>query len=168
MGYTLFANYISESIDIKGHDDDISEKQRIEKQRIKNIFDNRLIIIDEVHNIKTTKTRDTKDPKPADLLAKVARNTDNMRLLLLSATPMYNSHEEIIWLCNLMNINDKRKTIKVSDVFGKDGKFNPNGGKELLRKKLNGYVSYIRGENPYTFPYRIYPEKDENIKIKDN
>ena len=164
MGYTLFANYISESIDIKGHDDDISEKQRIEKQRIKNIFDNRLIIIDEVHNIKTIKTRDTKDPKPADLLAKVARNTDNMRLLLLSATPMYNSHEEIIWLCNLMNLNDKRKTIKVSDVFGKDGKFNPNGGKELLRKKLNGYVSYIRGENPYTFPYRIYPEKDENIK----
>ena len=161
MGYTLFANYISESIDIKGHDDD---KQRIEKQRIKNIFDNRLIIIDEVHNIKTTKTRDTKDPKPADLLAKVARNTDNMRLLLLSATPMYNSHEEIIWLCNLMNQNDKRKTIKVSDVFGKDGKFNPNGGKELLRKKLNGYISYIRGENPYTFPYRIYPEKDDDIE----
>ena len=161
MGYTLFANYISESIDIKGHDDD---KQRIEKQLIKNIFDNRLIIIDEVHNIKTTKTRDTKDPKPADLLAKVARNTDNMRLLLLSATPMYNSHEEIVWLCNLMNLNDKRKTIKVSDVFGKDGKFNPNGGKELLRKKLNGYVSYIRGENPYTFPYRIYPEKDDDIE----
>ena len=164
MGYTLFANYISDSIDIKGHDDDITQKQRIEKQRIKNIFDNRLIIIDEVHNIKTIKTRDTKDPKPADLLNKIARNTDNMRLLLLSATPMYNSHEEIIWLCNLMNLNDKRKTIKVSDVFDTDGKFKPDGGKELLRKKLNGYISYIRGENPYTFPYRIYPEKDENIE----
>ena len=22
---------------------------------------------------------------------------------------------------------------------------------------MTGYVSYIRGENPYTFPYRIYP-----------
>ena len=161
MGYTAFANFISESIDVKGHDDDEDEKLRIQKNRIKNLFDNRLIIIDEVHNIKTIKMRDN---KPADLLAKIARNTDNMRLLLLSATPMYNSHEEIIWLCNLMNINDKRKTIKVSDVFGKDGKFNPNGGKELLRKKLNGYVSYVRGENPYTFPYRIYPEIDENTK----
>ena len=122
MGYTLFANYISESIDIKGHDDDISEKQRIEKQRIKNIFDNRLIIIDEVHNIKTIKTRDTKDPKPADLLAKVARNTDNMRLLLLSATPMYNSHEEIIWITNLMNLNDNRPTVSITDVFDKKDK----------------------------------------------
>jgi hypothetical protein len=31
-------------------------------------------------------------------------------------------------------------------------------GRELLKRKLIGYVSYIRGENPYTFPYRIYPE----------
>ena len=67
-----------------------------------------------------------------------------------------------------MNLNDKRSTIEVSDVFDKDGNFKEEvkneggdllteGGKELLKRKLTGYVSYIRGENPYTFPYRIYP-----------
>ena len=32
------------------------------------------------------------------------------------------------------------------------------GGKDLLTEKANGYISYIRGENPYSFPYRIYPD----------
>ena len=162
MGYTQFANFINESIEIKG-DVDYSEedRERIKKQRIKNIFNSRLVIIDEVHNIRTTKIDGTR--KPADLLMEVARNTDSMKLLLLSATPMYNSYEEIIWLTNLMNLNDKRKAIKTSDIFGTDGKFIPDKGKELLSKKLNGYVSYVKGENPYTFPFRIYPEKDDSV-----
>jgi hypothetical protein len=162
MGYTQFANFINESIEIKG-DIDYSEedRERIKKQRIKNIFNSRLVIIDEVHNIRTTKIDGTR--KPADLLMEVARNTDSMKLLLLSATPMYNSYEEIIWLTNLMNLNDKRKAIKTSDIFGSDGKFIPGKGEELLRKKLNGYVSYVKGENPYTFPFRIYPEKDSSV-----
>ncbi len=162
MGYTQFANFINESIEIKG-DMDYSEedRERIKKQRIKNIFNSRLVIIDEVHNIRTTKIDGTR--KPADLLMEVARSTDSMKLLLLSATPMYNSYEEIIWLTNLMNLNDKRKAIKTSDIFGSDGKFIPGKGEDLLRKKLNGYISYVKGENPYTFPFRIYPEKDVSI-----
>ena len=28
--------------------------------------------------------------------------------------------------------------------------------KELLMKKARGYISYVRGDNPYTFPYRIF------------
>jgi hypothetical protein len=42
-------------------------------------------------------------------------------------------------------------------------KFIPGKGEELLRKKLNGYVSYVKGENPYTFPFRIYPAKDVSV-----
>jgi hypothetical protein len=44
-----------------------------------------------------------------------------MRFLLLSATPMYNSYKEIVWLLNLMNTNDKRGRIEVRDVFNKNG-----------------------------------------------
>ena len=29
--------------------------------------------------------------------------------------------------------------------------------KDTLIRKSIGYISYIRGENPYTFPYRIWP-----------
>ena len=32
-------------------------------------------------------------------------------------------------------------------------------GRDNLRRFSTGYVSYVRGENPYTFPYRIYPDE---------
>jgi superfamily II DNA or RNA helicase len=161
MGYTQFANYISEIIEIKGsveYTDD--ERKKIKQSRIRSVFNNRLIIIDEVHNIRIT--TENKNRKAAELLMEVARHANNLRLLLLSATPMYNSHEEIVWLVNLMNLNDKRGTVRISDIFEKTGVFT-RGGAELLKRKLNGYVSYVRGENPYTFPYRIYPEKDSSF-----
>lgn len=162
MGYTQFANFIQDSVEIKGVSYTREEKDRIKKQKIRSVFNNRLIIIDEVHNIRIT--RENKNKKTAELLMDVVKHADNTRLLLLSATPMYNSYEEIIWLTNLMNLNDKRGTIKISDVFNKDGDFHekdekhPESGKELLTRKLTGYVSYVRGENPYSFPFRVYPE----------
>ena len=52
-------------------------------------------------NIKTSR----QDCTPF-LLETLVKYSDNVRLLLLSATPMYNSFKEIIWLLNLMNIND--------------------------------------------------------------
>ena len=162
MGYTQFANYISDSIEPRGIGYSKDEKARIKVKKIRTMFNNRLIIIDEVHNIRIT--HENKNKKTAELLMQVARYANNMRMLLLSATPMYNSHEEIIWLTNLMNLNDKRAPIKISDVFDKKGDFVKVGGKrtengrDLLIRKLTGYVSYVRGENPYSFPFRIYPE----------
>jgi hypothetical protein len=162
MGYTAFANYISDAIEVKGVGYTPQEVNKIRLQKIKNTFNNRLVIIDEVHNIRITK--ENKKRKSAELLMNIAKHTDNMRLVLMSATPMYNSYEEIIWLTNLMNINDKRGTISLADIFNKRGEFKSEEAKALLRRKLTGYVSYIRGENPYTFPYRIYPDKDTSVR----
>jgi len=192
MGYIELANYITKKTvvsDESGFSD--IERKSMEIKKIKRVFNNRLIIIDEVHNIRMTD--DNKNKRTATLLMKVARYSENMRLLLLSATPMYNSYKEIIWLVKLMNINDKRASIDENDVFDKEGNFKeikePEGGKEeegkaiseaeggkaesgrteggreLLQRKLIGYISYVRGENPYTFPYRIYPStfSPENI-----
>jgi hypothetical protein len=87
-----------------------------------------------------------------------------MRLLLLSATPMFNSYKEIVWLLNLMNMNDRRGIITISDIFDKNGEWQKDKegneiGKEMLIRKATGYISYIRGENPYTFPFRVYPDR---------
>ena len=95
--------------------------------------------------------------------------------MLLSATPMYNSHEEIIWLINLMNLNDRRALIDVKDVFDSEGNFKRdkdgnNIGKELLERKATGYISFVRGENPYLFPFKIWPSTfapDKTIKSID-
>ena len=155
LGPEQFANYIERVI---SKDKAISAK--LQRANIKREFSNRLIVIDEIHNIRVTK--DTSDKKTAKHLIEVVKHTDNLKLLFLSATPVFNDPEEIIWLINLMNKNDDRPGITISDVFDKDGNFkiDESGnevGKELFVRKATGYVSYLRGEYPYTFPFRIYP-----------
>lgn len=157
MGYIEFANDI---INKSAIDSDIKGTRQIKKairQKLRRHYSNRLIIIDEVHNIRDTDENSDKKRVPKELL-KLVENVDNLRLLLLSATPMYNSYKEIIWLVNLMNINDRRPTIEIKDVFNGDGTFKP-AGRELLERKATGYISFVRGENPYTFPYRLWPNE---------
>jgi hypothetical protein len=163
MGHIGLANYIAKKTMVpadSGYSE--AERKKMEIRNIQKFFNNRLIIIDEVHNIRITGENTTKK-RTAQSLMKIAKYSDNMRLLLLSATPLYNSYSEIIWLANLMNLNDKRGTISTDEIFDSNGEFKEaatadgESGRDLLRRKMTGYVSYIRGENPYTFPYRIYP-----------
>ena len=160
LGYIEFANYIEKVKEVKGSYKDEADKHVKMVRNLKYEFDSRLIVIDEIHNIRIAD--ENKNKKVALQLLDLVKSATNMRLLLLSATPMYNSYKEIIWLLNLMNLNDRRATVEIKDVFDKDGNFKkgPNGeeeGKELLIRKATGYVSFVRGENPYTFPFRVYP-----------
>ena len=130
--------------------------------KLRKLFANTLIIIDEVHNIRITD--DNRDKRVAKILFQIVQKVANVRLLLLSGTPMYNSYKEIVWLINLMNLNDRRATIDIADVFDDRGNFRLDAdgreiGKDLLIRKATGYVSFVRGENPYTFPYRIFPRE---------
>lgn len=160
LGYTGFANFIEKQTFVSS--DLISDKEKIVKKQLKKTFDNRLIIIDEVHNIRFTD--DNKRKRIASQLTNLVNNVDNLRLLFLSATPLYNSYKEIVWLINIMNQNDNRSTINTSEIFDKEGNFlvdkeGKEVGKELLERKATGYVSFVRGDNPYTFPYKIWPEQ---------
>ena len=180
MGYGELANYIKKKTMVSENTGlTPKEEKSLEIQNIRKLFNNRLVIIDEVHNISAIQSN-KQNKKTSAMLMHVCKYAENMRLLLLSATPMYNSYKEIVWLTNLLNIVDKRALIKEEDVFDKEGNFKESrtkedgtveeGGKELLTRKLTGYVSYVRGENPYTFPYRIYPElfDKENMLTEDN
>ena len=160
LGYTEFANYIQKKSLVSS--DLISNKEKVMQQKLKQIFDNRLIIIDEVHNIRFTD--DNKSKRIASELFKLVTNVDNLRLLFLSATPLYNTYKEIIWLINIMNLNDRRSIINIKDVFDADGNLlvSEDGeeiGKQLLERKATGYISFVRGDNPYTFPFKIWPEQ---------
>ena len=180
LGYVQFANYIIKTVnyeeEIKRNREkktfkpgEKREKTKIQQlkdvkielnsrvlRRLRNEFNNRLIVIDEVHNIR--KTEDNENKKVAINLDILVKAAENMRILLLSATPMYNNYKEIVWLLNLMNTNDRRGKIDVRDIFDKNGNFKKNGEEALIRK-ATGYISFVRGENPYTFPYRIYPNE---------
>ena len=142
--------------------------------KLRKLFANTLIIIDEVHNIRITD--DNRDKRVAKILFQIVQKVNNVRLLLLSGTPMYNSYKEIVWLINLMNLNDRRATIDIADVFDDRGNFRLDAdgreiGKELLVRKATGYVSFVRGENPYTFPYRIFPREhspEHSLLVRTN
>ena len=176
LGYVQFANYIIKTMNYEEELNKQKEKQPGERgktkiqqlkdvkielnsrvlRRLRNEFNNRLIVIDEVHNIR--KTEDNENKKVAINLEYLVKAAENMRFLLLSATPMYNNYKEIVWLLNLMNTNDRRGKIEVKNIFDANGNFKKNG-EELLIRKATGYVSFVRGENPYTFPYRVYPNE---------
>ena len=133
LGYGQFANYIIKTIhyeeELKREKNNLElQKNKIQElsaikitlnkriiRKLKNEFDNRLIVIDEVHNIR--KTEDNENKKVAIHLELLVKAVQNLKLLLLSATPMYNTYKEIIWLLNLMNINDRRGKIEEKDVF---------------------------------------------------
>ena len=161
MGYIEFANYVEKKSLITS-DIPAAKKKAFVRAKLRKQFGNRLIIIDEVHNIRMTE--DNKEKKVAVELEKLIENVPDLRLLFLSATPMYNSYKESIWLINLMNKNDGRDTIEVKDVFEADGTFKIDEegkevGRNLLMRKATGYVSFVRGDNPYTFPYRVWPSE---------
>ena len=183
LGYIQFANYIIKTM-TGTQSQNVANRKKEEKsmihiakeekkidekaiQRLQHEFNDRLIIIDEIHNIrKTSNNLETKNHLVATNLEILVHYAKNMRLLLLSATPMYNTYTEIVWLLNLMNINDRRGKIEIGNVFDQEGNFK-KGGEELLIRKATGYVSFVRGENPYTFPYRVYPsifDKDHSFK----
>ena len=176
IGYIELANLISKHSNINNilkENPKISKKKQniLIKHKLERFFNNRLIIIDEIHNVRDTK--DNSNKLVAKQLDNLVRNVDNMKLVLLSATPMFNDYKEIIFLINLLNANDNRSLIEVKDVFNSDGSFvtdeNDNEvGKELLKRKLNGYVSYVKGDNPFIFPYRILPELFENSRSVKN
>tara|TARA_Y100000816_G_scaffold292515_1_gene288222 strand:- start:5507 stop:9376 length:3870 start_codon:yes stop_codon:yes gene_type:complete len=173
MGYREFANFIQkkQSSNINFKTLSVEEQILRMKRNLRLEFDGRLICIDEVHNIRNTE--DSENKRVANQITYLVKNTSTLKLLFLSGTPMFNSHKEIVWLVNLMNMNDKRGLIRNSDVFDRDGSFktasspNEEDGRELLSRKSTGYFSFVRGENPYVFPYRIYPdifEKDRTFE----
>ena len=170
VGYIQFANIVDDIIAkvdaALGDRADLSEtRQKYINAQLNNEFNNSLIVIDEVHNIRIADENPRKSA--AVNLMKIAHSVENLRFLLLSATPMYNNYAEIIWLLNLMNVNDSRAAVEIKQIFGPDGQFlvdlsKPEGeqnvGERLFVQKCTGYVSFVRGENPYTFPFRIYPD----------
>ena len=121
-------------------------------------FDNRLIIIDEAHNIRQ-KEEGGKPKLVAAALEKVIKVANGVTLILLTATPMYDTYDEVLFYFNLFLWNDRRvdakRVLKPADYF-KDDQVKADKESEF-RGWCQDYVSFIRGENPFTFPFRLPP-----------
>ncbi|BCS83178.1 putative NTPase [Cotonvirus japonicus] len=115
--------------------------------RIYNL-DNTLLIIDEAHNITGN--------EQGDAVKKIIDSSKNLKIILLTATPMKNLADSIVELINFLrpkNFQMERDKIFTSQR-GSDMDFKSNG-RDYLRKMVRGYVSYLRGADPLTFAERV-------------
>ena len=162
-GYAAFANSVKRMLN--------KNLQRIPKEdtearlaRTKELIDfqysGRVLIIDEVHNIRTGSDKDVRDT--IDYIELVIKHSRDLKLILLTANPMFNQSDEIVWILNMLLINDGRPTINGQDIF--EDHILREGGYEIIEQKCRGYVSYLRGENPVSFPVRLYPDHGQLMK----
>ena len=154
IGYIELANYIEKFLK--------SKNKHIIEKNLKSNFEGRIIVIDEIHNIRLTSDSDQNKKKVASMLKVLVQYVKYIKFIFLTGTPMYNDPKEIIFILNILNANDNRTTLAVKDVFDKHGELKViNGeevGKQALTIKANGYISYVRGENPYAFPFLVTPK----------
>ena len=175
MGYIQFHRMIDDLLKRvpKGLEEDAAAEQR--DRILRREFSGRLVIIDEAHNLRDNPAESAEDAtdnpggdteltesqagkKLTPSLMKVLGAAEGMKLVLMSGTPMYNSYKEIIFLLNLLLLNDKKATLSERDIFiPVTGAFK-KGGEELLGGAANAYVSFMRGENPLSFPVRLPPQ----------
>lgn len=160
VGYEQFANEVLRKTGWDGEESTFTDeiKAKIEKE-----YSNRLFVIDEIQHINIKTNTEVKKVPP--ILMKIVKNANNIKLVMMSATPMYDKPEEIVYLINLMLSVDRRENIKINQIFDNKGNLKEEG-REILIKKCKGYISYLRGDNPLTFPVRVYPLIAKVPKIK--
>jgi hypothetical protein len=129
-GYYRFRSYSKFAIDVNNG-------------KIKNV-DNCVVLLDEGHNLLN-------ENEWQQAYTKVLAKSKNVREVVLSATPMVNNPSQIVEFINLLLYNDP---LVKGEIFKSDNELTPNGLK-ILQEKTRGLVSYIRGNNPYTFPQVI-------------
>ena len=138
----------------------------IETEYKDKIVSDKVIIIDEAHNIRNS---DATDKKIYTTLTNVLANGINNRLVLLSATPMYNEPSDIFDLLYLLLINDKRTSILKNpfpNIFNEKNEVNKDV-LTILKKLSNNYISYLIGKNPFSFAFKLSPVRSDIPILKD-
>jgi Type III restriction enzyme, res subunit len=182
FGYTQLYKHIRGILERVPKGIALAERTQREATELRREFSGRVLIIDEAHNLRDLpdETEEDNIDNPGDeddedrrggkrltpYLQKVLEAAEGMTLVLLTATPMYNSFREIIFLLNLLLKNDKKATLNETDVFytsgARVGQFRP-GGEKLLGRVAGAYISFMRGENPLTFPVRLKPLEEDGL-----
>ena len=134
---------------------------------IQNTYSNRIIIMDEIHS-----QNDVFKKKYENIyLELICRYGVYNKLLLLSATPIKDRSDEILFIINLLRLNEKQGMLEQKDFFKKK-KDDEHKEKQIwgikkkkkkdFQKKINGFISYLRGYNPDTYPVILDPDWNES------
>lgn len=111
-------------------------------------MNNSLLIVDEAHNLTGNAY--------GEALKLIIKNSVNLRVVLLTATPMKNLADDIIELINF--IRPLNAPMEREKIFTGDKNYEldlKNGGLEYFKKMASGYISHVRGADPLTYAKRI-------------
>ena len=154
QGYSKFGNVLETQKQEGGYND----------KWIHDTFDNRLIIVDEAHNLRDTSETEVDAKIVSAALERIVKTAHGITLVLLTATPMFDTFEEILHYFNLFEWNSRRQapteTMRAKDFFTVDGDFISGDARARFHRLCQMYVSYVRGDNPFTFPFRLPPPKN--------
>jgi hypothetical protein len=126
------------------------------------VASDKIIIVDEAHNIRQGNSEEIK--RVYSTLTTIAKTGINNKLILLSATPMYNEPSDIFDLLELLLLNDKRTDYKIpKNIFDENNELYEDA-KKFLISVSSIYISYLRGKNPFNFAFKLSP-KLSNIPI---
>jgi hypothetical protein len=198
MGYLQFANWVLKKLateipkTVEG-----AAREEKETALLHRLFSDHLIIIDEAHNLRDIEgaaalvvpsasavagevqadespvagaAADAAEGKKlTPVLRRIVRICEGLRLVLMTATPMYNTAPEILFLLNILLLNDTKdegKLLKPREFFAADGSLLETA-KTPLNRVCGRYISYMRGENPASFPLRLTPPEAAGAKLFD-
>ena len=163
QGYGEFANVL-EKQKLKSTPNDV-------KTWIHATFDNRLVIVDEAHNLRETSETNVDAKFISENLKTIIQTANGITLVLLTATPMYDVYEEIFDYFNLFLWNARKqepsKSIHAKSYFDKNGDFLNSETEKAFRSLCETYISFVKGENPFTFPFRLPPPELAKPKTED-
>ena len=165
MSYGEFANAVRSKCDaIRQRVSDADAQAEKIARALQEIVGDRLIIMDEVHRIKVGGTGEEDAKLTAPMVDLAMQHARNSKLLMMTATPMFDRAEEIVWLLNLMRRVTGQLPLDSEDVFAADGRLKP-AGLGLLRSAVSGCVSYLGAENPWTHPIRLDPSINRDPRM---
>jgi hypothetical protein len=111
-------------------------------------LDNTIIIVDEAHNITGNER--------GEALKSIIDKSKNLKVILLTATPMKNLADDIIELINF--IRPRNDPIIRDKIFTSEKNYQMElrpGGEEYFKRMIMGYVSHFRGANPLVFAKQV-------------
>ena len=120
--------------------------------RIYNL-NNTIILVDKAHNLTGNAY--------GDALTHIIQNSMNLRVVLLTATPMKNLADDIVPLLNFLRPqDDPMERERIFDSNKNHTMTFKEGGLDYLKNMARGYISHVRGADPLIFARRI----DKGIK----
>uniref|UniRef100_A0A6C0L0H0 Helicase ATP-binding domain-containing protein n=1 Tax=viral metagenome TaxID=1070528 RepID=A0A6C0L0H0_9ZZZZ len=155
---------------------EVEKKTKKDPATIREKYSDSLIIIDEAQHLRgkfdSQSLKEKGEKQSHDAIDMISKHANNVKIVFLTATPMYDNPVEIIWMINvLIRVNnDNIEELNPKEIFNEDKGFSfKKEGKEKFIRAIKGKISFLRGGDPESFPLRLPDPKGSNTKnIKTN